>query len=291
MADSSSNSQFSRLPILTGSKDYALWSLAIKNQARLLNIWSIYNGTRLVPTAPAATASAEDKKEYKDDLKQWNQDSEKAIGLLGRTVSNDLSTVLDEYTVTPSGSTTAVAAGAKDQWDLLKSRFKKCDGISAVIDWGNLINTCLVDDGSNSMEQQLATFATHRSRVALNGFTHPDWQFAALILLALPPSFETIKSAFLDGLTDPKNLDLNVIVTHITEKDACNAAEKSALNAVAGPSKKPNKKGKGKAKQQKESNEKKPPGPCFHCGKDGHWNKDSLGVRGHLPSGYIVSLL
>ena len=154
MADSSSNSQFSRLPILTGSKDYALWSLAIKNQARLLDIWSIYNGTRLVPTAPAATASAEDKKEYKDDLKQWNQDSEKAIGLLGRTVSNDLSTVLDEYTVTPPGSTTAVAAGAKDQWDLLKSRFEKRDGISAVIDWGNLINTRLVDDGSNSMEQQ-----------------------------------------------------------------------------------------------------------------------------------------
>ena len=256
MADLSSNSQFTRLPILSGSKDYTLWSLAIKNQACLLNIWSIYNGIRLVPTAPAATASAEDKKEYKDNLKQWNQDSKKAIGLLGRTVSNDLSKVLDEYMVIPSGSATAVTAGAKEQWDLLKSCFEKYDSISAVIDWGNLINTCLVDDGSNSMEQQLAAFATHRSHVALNRFAHPDWQqFAALILLALPPSFETIKSAFLDGLTNPENLDLDVVITRITEKDARNAAEKSALNAVADPSKKPNKKGKGKAKQ-KEPNEK-----------------------------------
>lgn len=132
-----------------------------------------------------------------------------------RTCSEDLQIVLRGHTIA-SGTTpnaTPRKSNANELWELLKTRYKKHDGISTVIDWGNLINTRLVDDGSTSMEQQLAQLATHRSRVALNGFVHEDWQYAALLFLALPPSFKSIKSTFLDGLTDPRP-SLSMLSSH-----------------------------------------------------------------------------
>jgi hypothetical protein len=276
----SENSQFARLPILSGSKDYTLWSLAIKGQAQLSNIWRVYSGAWTEPSPVAATTTAEEKAEYKTNNKEWIKAEEKATGLLWRTVTQDLQLVLNEYKVvtTPATANTAAVTRdptAKDLWELLKARFEKRDGISAVIDWGNLVNVKLVDDGSISMETQLAAITTHRSRVAVSGFTFEDWQFAALLLLALPPSFESIKSTFLDGLSDPKTLNLLTVTTRITEKDNRNTAEQSAVNAIAGPSTKPANKGKKPRPQVKEKKEQKaPPGPCHNCGKEGHWNRD-----------------
>jgi hypothetical protein len=277
----SESSQFARLPILSGSKDYALWSLAIKGQAQLSNIWRVYSGAWTEPSPVAATATAEEKAEYKTDNKEWIKAEEKATGLLWRTVTQDLQLVLNEYKVitTPAAAGTPAVTRdptARDLWELLKACFEKRDGISAVIDWGNLVNVKLVDDGSISMETQLAAITTHRSRVAVSGFTFEDWQFAALLLLALPPSFESIKSTFLDGLADPKTLNLLTVTTRISEKDNRNTAEQSAVNAIAGPSQPANKGKKPrpnvKAKERKE--QKAPPGPCHNCGKEGHWNRD-----------------
>ena len=83
------SSQFVRLLILTGSKDCSGWSLVIKNQARMTNIWDVYNSSWTPPsplgTTPAPTAEA--IKEYNLELKEYNRDNEKAIGLLGQTSS------------------------------------------------------------------------------------------------------------------------------------------------------------------------------------------------------------
>ena len=97
-------SQFTRLPVLVGSKDYSGWSLAIKNQARITNIWDIYDGSQTLPSPLPATPAptAEATKEYNLEVKEWRRDNEKAIGLLGQMVSQDLQVVLDNHIVPPA---------------------------------------------------------------------------------------------------------------------------------------------------------------------------------------------
>ena len=83
----SENSQYARLPILSGSKDYAKWSLAIKGQAKLTNIWRVYAGTWVEPSPIGANATQEEKDAYAVDLKDWVKAKEKATSLLWRTVT------------------------------------------------------------------------------------------------------------------------------------------------------------------------------------------------------------
>jgi len=108
---------------------------------------------------------------------------------------------------------------------------------------------------------------------SVNKFTLENHVYAALILLALPPSFELIKTHFLDGLSDPTSLSVDTITARIIEKDQRNRAEVTVVNTVTGPSTGGNKKG-GKAKAAPAKREGEPPRPCFHCGKVGHWNAD-----------------
>ena len=69
----SENSQYAHLPILSGSKDYAKWSLAIKGQAKLTSIWRVYAGMWTESSPIAATATQEDKDTYATDNKHWGQ--------------------------------------------------------------------------------------------------------------------------------------------------------------------------------------------------------------------------
>ena len=39
-----SESQFNKIPILTGSADYARWVLAIKGYAKMYGFWGVLNG-------------------------------------------------------------------------------------------------------------------------------------------------------------------------------------------------------------------------------------------------------
>ena len=55
--ETSSFSSLSRIPILTGSTDYARWSLAIKNAAMMADVWEYLDGTETCPEV-----AAEDKK-------------------------------------------------------------------------------------------------------------------------------------------------------------------------------------------------------------------------------------
>ena len=60
--ETSSFSSLSRIPILTGSTDYARWSLAIKNAAMMADVWEYLDGTETCPEV-----AAEDKKPTDDE--------------------------------------------------------------------------------------------------------------------------------------------------------------------------------------------------------------------------------
>ena len=131
-------SQFTCLPVLVGSKDYSGWSLAIKNQARMTNIWDVYDGSWTLPSPLPATPAptAEATKEYNLEVKEWKRDNERAIGLLGQMVSQDLQVVLDNHVVPPAtaGGPT-ITPTTHNLWKLLKTRFEKKDAASSAYDW------------------------------------------------------------------------------------------------------------------------------------------------------------
>jgi hypothetical protein len=190
----SENSLFSKIPLLSGSKDYAKWALAIRAAAQYATIFRILNGTWTLPQAATTPPSAEELAA----IEKWEIANEKSTGLISRTCSEDIQILLaDQRADVQTTPVTQRECTAHELWEFLRTRYEKKDGISAIIDWGNLNRLTLTDDGSVSMETQLAALATHRSRVALNGFTYEDWQFAALIVLALPPSFESLRNTFL----------------------------------------------------------------------------------------------
>ena len=161
-----SSSQFIHLPVLVKAQDYSTWALAIQGQAMIENLWSIYS-TRTRPTPlPVTHPDANELKENKAKIKEWDLANEKVIGLIWRTISQDLQMVLGKYwhvitAATPTTAAVTQVPTVANLWTYLQGRFEKSDGISAIIDWGNLINTKLTDDGSSSMEDQLTTHATH----------------------------------------------------------------------------------------------------------------------------------
>jgi len=116
-------------------------------------------------------------------------------------------------------------------WSYLKPKFEKKDGINAIIDFGNL--TWLTLSNADPMEGQLAVLGTQRTRLALNGFKLDNHVYATLILLALPPSFESIKTHFLDGLEKADDIKLDTVTARVIEKDQRVCAEAS-VNSVAG---------------------------------------------------------
>ena len=134
----------------------------------------------------------------------------------------------------------------------------------------NHLNHKFTDNGSQTMEEQLATYSTTRSCLALNNFKMDEWLHAVLILGNLPPAYKSIKTDFLDGLARPTTLKLEVMMACIIDKDACTQAE-SLLNTVGTNQKKAGSRSKPKGKKKEK---KQPPGPCHHCGKEGHWQRD-----------------
>jgi len=245
-----------------GQSNYREWSIEVKATARFTGTWQAIQGTDKAVVSTDAT-----------DVAALATREEKAIGLIFRTVSSHLKLELDELRITPatastSTSTTAAApreATASELWTHLKTKFEKKDGVSAIIDYGRLTRTKLVDDGT--LEEQLNALQDLRSRCALNDFKYEDWQFAALILLALPDSYDNVKEHFLTT-ADPKNLNSDDIRARILEKqnrkkDEADLAGANIITTKAAT-----------AKAKKRS--KRPPDdkPCFNCNKTGHWARE-----------------
>ena len=244
-----------RVPLLTGQSNYREWAIEVKSAAQLANIYKALAGTDKEASSDAA------------DILAFQNREEKAIGLIFRTVSTHLKLELDEYCITDSSG--KHEAKASELWTYLKDQFQKKDGISAIIDFGRLIHTKFNDNGT--LEKQLNDLQDLRSRCALNEFTFQDWQYAAILLLALPDSFDHVKEHFLTT-PDPKNLKPDAICARILEKEnrKKDEADLAAANAIASKSAAAT----AKAKQKKRSNRPPNDKPCFNCGNKGHWARE-----------------
>ena len=214
--ETSSFSSLSHIPILTGSTDYARWSLAIKNAAMMADVWEYLDGTETYPEV------TEDEKPTADEvatIKVWKKANSKALGLMGSTCTEELQLHIDEYRITTtvlgSPHTSTSPPTAAEVWTHLANKYKKKDGITAAMDWGNLIEDRFKPDVR--MEEQIASHLSQRSKIALSRFTFPDWQFALLILLRLPDGFEFLKLSFLDGLEDPTKLSLDTVIKRVID--------------------------------------------------------------------------
>jgi hypothetical protein len=254
-----------KVPVLTGQSNYREWQIEVKATARLANVWKAITGTDKPVVATEAA-----------DVAAFEAREEKAIGLITRTVSSHLKLELDEYRVKDSQNADQ-EANSKEMWAYLQTKFEKKDGISAIIDYGRLTRAKLVDDGT--LEEQLNALQELRSRCALNDFKYADWQFAALILLALPDSFDNIKDHFLTTST-PKNLKPDDIRARILEKQnrKKDEADVSAANLITAKSK-ANAKGKQKKKQL--TNDRS---SCLNCGRKGHWARECCSKKKDTPS-------
>ena len=218
-SSSSSNVNLSRIPLLTGSTDYTRWALAVNASALLADVHDVLIGEEAEPTV--LKAEDDGYTESLKELKAWRKANKKAIGLMLVSCSEDLQLALTEFLstplVNPLDENDKRSPNAHDLWKHLASKYKKKDGISAAIEWGNLISQQMVE--GTPIEEQIAERQTRRTRLALNKFLFPDWQFAILILLRLPPSFDTLRSSFLDGLENPEELSLKNFIARAIDKD------------------------------------------------------------------------
>ena len=213
----SSFSSLSRIPVLTSSTDYARWSLAIKNVAMMADVWEYLDGTETYPKVANIKTPTDDKTAA---IKVWRKANSKALGLMGSTCTEELQLHIDEYhvTTTTAGATSVSTSPptAHEVWQHLATKYKKKDGVTVAMDWGNLIEDRFKSDVR--MEEQIASHLSRQSKIALSGFTFPDWQFALLILLRLPDGFEFLKSSFLDGLEDPTTLSLDTVIKRVINR-------------------------------------------------------------------------
>ena len=243
-----------KVPILLGQSNYREWSIEVKATARFTGVWQAIQGTDKAVSTDAADVAALAVRE------------DKAIGLICRTVSSHLKIELDELRIPDKASPPVNHdATATQLWEHLKTKFEKKDGVSAIIDYGRLTRTKLIDDGT--LEEQLNALQDLRSRCALNDFKYEDWQFAALILLALPDSYENVKEHFLTT-PEPKNLRPDDIRARILEKQNRKKDEADIAGANIITTKSATAKSKKRGKRPPDDK------PCFNCGRKGHWARE-----------------
>lgn len=198
------------MPVLTGHSNYREWALDVKVTARIGGLYEALHGIN----TPVTT----DPKDI--GVAALESREEKAIGLITKTVSPVLKFELDEYKVLKT--TALVDPTTKDSWDYLKKKFEKMDGACAIIDFGALTCTRLVDDGT--LEAQSNVLQDIRPPCALNDFRYEDWQYAALLLRSLPEAYNHIRGSFLPTST-PKALRPDDTRTRILKTENRRKAE------------------------------------------------------------------
>ena len=253
---------------LSSQQNYCKWSLEIKSATELGDAWEA-----MIGKDEAVSESAE----HKRDLKKH---ARRARGMITGSVSDSLLVELNELKgneVTETTGTgddqvthTYFAEPTVDQlWNHLKEHFQKKDSTSPILDFQQMVSTRF--HGDDTLENQLSAIQVLRSCCALNNFDLTDWQYAAILLLALPstPTYKAIKDYYLNNV-EPKKLSPNAIRTRVVETKARERSEASiaAANIInAKPAKK---------KAKKMTKKKSPPVDyeCYNCGKKGHFISD-----------------
>ena len=244
---SNSELNLSKIPILQSQSNYHEWSLEVKATAQLKGFWKAILGTN--------TTTSTDESE-KDKVEQREM---KAMGLMMKTILGVLKVELHKLQITDSSVTSGFRdPTVKDLWEHLKLKFEKKDGVSAILDLGQLTQSKLIDNGT--LKTQLNAMQDVCSQCALNDIKFEDWQYVTLILLPLPKTYKHITDSFLTtGVA--KDLKPADVCAKILETKICRKADTtSTTNALL-------------AKPAGKKKVKKPPPdqPCFKCRKTGHW--------------------
>ena len=233
------------IPVLQGQSNYREWSLEVRATAQLGGFWKAIIGTN------TTTSSDEEVRD------RYEQREQKAMGLIMKTVSGVLKVELHDLTITTTATpATTREPTSQEMWNHLKAKFEKKDGVSAILDLGLLTQTKLVDDGT--LETQLNFLQDVRSRCALNDIKFEDWQYAALVLLALPDTYKHITDSFLTtgSAKDLKPADVRtkILETEIRRNSDTTTSHANLISA-----------------RTSAKSKKSPPGACHHCGEQGHW--------------------
>jgi hypothetical protein len=91
----SENALFSKIPLLSSSRDYAKWALAIRAAAQYATIFRIINRTWALPIAATTPPTAEELAA----IEKWEIANEKSTGLISRTCSEDIQILLADQRV------------------------------------------------------------------------------------------------------------------------------------------------------------------------------------------------
>jgi len=212
------------------------------------------------------------------DIDKINQREQKAKGLLLKTVSQvlrrELMTLTKEIiTVTGTGdderrSTDTVSGSAEMMWSHLSTKFGKKVGTTPLMDFKRFMRSDLVDDGT--LEAQLNKLTDIRSTCALNDFEVTDWQFASIILLALPEAYRNIADSLLSA-TDVKNLKIDDVKAKILDQEARRHTDTSASNHLLSS---------GKPQAGPSTRKEGPNDKCRYCDK--HWGRGDLETSGNI---------
>lgn len=243
MTVSSEYASLTKVPILQGTTNYTNWSMEVEAAAQLGKFWRAIQGKNS-PVDTSATAK-----------ENTNNREEAALGLIKKTVIKTIALELRSFT-DPNDATNTITGGTAQQlWAYLKSKYLRKEGITSFYKFGTLFRYNLIDDGT--LEQQINKLSDMWSVCTTNEFELKDWQFAILVLHALPPSYRHIPKHIL-AASKIKDLKFTEVRAKILEAESlCNGNITTAANFLSNPKSK--KKGRG------------PPSPCYHCGEEGHW--------------------
>ena len=259
----SSSLDVTKVPILSGQLNYRAWSSEIEAVAMLGGFWGAFSKANDDACA-SSDAAIKDK---------GNKREMKAKGLILKTVSHHLRDELKSHNYMDSSASPATKIAdplAQHYWTYLAETYKTKDGVSALLDYQLLLQARFVDDGT--LEAQLNKYTELRTNAANSSYSLLDWQFASMMLIALPQSFAHIKDTFLTT-ADVKTLDPTAVRSRVLETQNRRTNDPTA-NAISLSTKKPSGGGSGGKKQPKGTRPAKPPPsakPCWHCNKKGHW--------------------
>ena len=245
---SSHTTSLSDIPVLQGTTNYADWALEIEAAAQLGKFWRAFTGQN-DPVDSSATAA-----------ENAANREEAALGLIKKTVIKTIVKELRSFP-DPSDSEKTITNGTANQlWKYLETTYSKKEGITSFYEYGALFRCNLVDDGT--LDQQINKLSDMRSVCAQNDFDLHDWQFAILVLHALPPSYKHIPDNLLVA-GKIKDLKFSEVRTKILEAEALRKGDMTtSANLLLS-----NKPKNGKKRDRSGP----PPSPCKYC-QGNHWN-------------------